>query len=331
MNINTDLKNLKEVFNLTKENLNIIANKENFCILSKTKNDIIIKKNIAGVIEEVGSLLLDKEIINNIQFKDADLNLTNTTLKVNNRKFTFTEKETDLILNDIGEKIATLTLEDYNNIIDIEYAVAQDEARPVLNNVYVGNGDIVALDGYRLAIRKNKVEFIEGNEYFYIHLDLLKLMKKIKPNKKSIIEVYSNSIFSTLRIDDIYLTKEKENTTYIKYKSLIPCDFNTIVEVNKNDVMEVLKSYKKENRALKLDIKKDKMLMQTSTEKFNLEDEIKAISNNDLLIAMNPTYLKDVISRCDDKIEIKFNNNASPFVIEKENSFDMILPVRLNR
>ena len=331
MNINTDLKNLKEVFNLTKENLNIIANKENFCILSKTKNDIIIKKNIAGVIEEAGSLLLDKEIINNIQFKDADLNITNTTLKVNNRKFTFAEKETDLVVNDIGEKIATLTLEDYNNIIDIEYAIAQDEARPVLNNVYVGNEDIVALDGYRLAIRKNKVEFTVGNESFYIHLDLLKLMKKIKPNEKSIIEIYSNNIFSTLRIDDLYLTKEKENTTYINYKSLIPYDFSTVVQANKNDVLEVLKSYKKENRVLKLDIKKDKMLMQTSTEKFNLEDKIKVISNNDLLIAMNPNYLKEAINKYDDKIEIKFNNSVSPFVIEKENSFDMILPVRLNR
>lgn len=331
MNINTDLKNLKEVFNLTKENLNIIANKESFCILSKTKNDIIIQKNIVGVIEEAGSLLIDKEIINNIQFKDADLNITNTTLKVNNRKFTFTEKETDLILNDIGEKIAILTLEDYNNIIDIEYAIAQDEARPVLQNVYVGNGDIVALDGYRLAIRKNKVEFIEGNDNFYIHLDILKLMKKIKPSEKSIIEIYSNSIFNTLRIDDLYLTKEKENTTYIKYKSLIPYDFSTIIQVNKNDVLEVLKSYKKENRALKLDIKKDKMLMQTSTEKFNLEDEVKVNSNNDLLIAINPTYLKDAINKYDDKIEIKFNNSVSPFIIEKENSFDMILPVRLNR
>lgn len=165
MKTNFELKGLKEIYNLTKENISIIADK-NINAISMNKDGVIVKIELIGEVLEKGNLLLDSEIVKNIKVKNADVILSDEELIVNNRKFKFKEINSVLSETSIGEKIVTLTIKDYEKIINVKYALAKDNTRPILKNVCVNNDDIVALDGYRLAIRKNEVEYEADNNNF---------------------------------------------------------------------------------------------------------------------------------------------------------------------
>lgn len=327
MKTNFELKGLKEIYNLTKEEISIIAD-NNINAISKNKEGVIVKVELIGEILEKGNLLLEPEIVKNIKVKNADVVLTDEELKVNNRKFKFNKSESALSEIYIGEKIATLTTKDYEKIINVEYALAKDNARPIIKNVCVNNDDIVALDGYRMAIRKNEVEFEADNNNFLIPDTIIKLMKKIKPNNT--IEIYRNKNLITMKIDNISLTATFEEGNYVNYKGLLPQDHKIETEINSKEVLEILKGYDKDSKVFKMDISKEKMILKNSNEKFTIEDEIEVISNDEILLAMNPNYLRDALNNYDDKVSIRFNSNVQPFYIEKNGYYDLLLPIRIN-
>ena len=330
MKINIELKDLKEVYNLSKGDLNITADNNGLRVISINK-DVIIMKDTKGSVIEKGSILIDGEIINNIKFKNEDVVINENTLKVKNRKFTFTEEEAKIKENNIGEKIAILSADDYKKILTLEYAISKDEVRPILQNVYVDHENFVALDGYRMGIRKHSITFTTDINEFFIPLKMFKLMKKIKVNEKSNIEVYKNNLMVTIKIDNLYLSAISEEGRYIEYKSVIPCEHKIETVIDPIQVLEVLKSYDKNSKLVKLDIKNDSMIMSTSNEKFSLDDEIKVNSNDKILIGFNPIYLKDALSNYKEKITLNFNNDVSPVTIKAGDYFELLLPVKFSR
>lgn len=330
MKINFELKGLKEIYNLTKEEISIIAD-NNLSAISM-KEGVIVKVELIGEILEKGSLLLKPEILKNIKVKNADVVINENTLKVKNRKFTFTEEEAKIKENNIGEKIATLTTKDYEKIISVEYAVAKEDiARPIIKNVCVNNDDIVALDGHRLAIRKNDIEFEADNNNFLIPYTVIKLMKKIKPN--NIIEVYKNKHFITMKIDNISLTAKVEQENYFNYKELLPQEYKIETKINSKELeilLEILKGYDKDSKLLEMDISKEKMILKINNGKFIIEDEIKVNSNGEIFLGVNPNYLRDaLLNNYDDEISIRFNSNTQPFYIEKNGYYDLVMPIRI--
>lgn len=99
MKTNFELKGLKEIYNLTKEDINIIADK-NINAISMNKDAVIVRVELIGEVVEVGNLLLDPEIVKNIKVKNADVMLSDNELIVNNRRFKF--KETNSVLSEIS-------------------------------------------------------------------------------------------------------------------------------------------------------------------------------------------------------------------------------------
>lgn len=180
-----------------------------------------------------------------------------------------------------------------------------------------------------MAIRKNEVKFESDNNSFLIPDTIIKLMKKIKPNNT--IEIYKNKHLTTMKIDNISLTATVEEGNYINYKSLLPQEYKIETEINSKEILEILKGYDKDSKVFKMDISKEKMILKISNEKFTIEDEIKVNSNDEILLAMNPNYLRDALNNYDDKVSIRFNSNVQPFYIEKNGCYDLLLPVRINK
>jgi len=328
MKINFELKGLKEIYNLTKKEISIVADKNINAInaISMNKDGVTVKVELIGEILEGGNLLLPPEIVKNIKAKNADVMLSDNELAVNNRKFKFNGTKSILSETPVGEKIATLTIKDYEKIINVEYALAKDNVRPIYKNVCVNNDDIVAIDGYRLAIRKNDIKFEGDNNKFLIPDTIIKLMKKIKPNNT--IEIYKNKRLITIKIDNILLTDTVEEGDYLDYKSILPKDYKIETEINSKD-LEILKGYDKNNKLLKMNINREKMILETSNEKFTIEDEIIVNSNGEILLGVNHNYLRDALNNYDGKVSIRFNSNVEPFYIEKNGYYDLILPMRI--
>ena len=327
MKVTCELKSIKELYNLTKNDISIKADNTGFSAISPSKDNVLVAVDLAGEVMELGTQLLDKDIINNIKIKNADITITDEELEVGNRKFKYVKNDKITQPIHIGNKVAELTPDDYNKIINVEYAVSTSDARPILKNVYVNKEDIVALDGYRLAIRKNNVVFAEGNKDFLIPLSMIKFMKKIKPSKN--IEVFKNWKFISLKIDNITLTSEYESGEYINYKMLLPSSHEIKVVIDVNEVVDILKGYNKDFKLLRLDIKSEEMIMKVSNKKFAIEDKLNATSNNNIEIGMNPKYFKEALINYNDKITINIKDQLSPFYVEQDGKYDLMLPVKI--
>lgn len=87
------------------------------------------------------------------------------------------------------------TKKEFKEIMEVLKATAKDDVRPILQGLHFERNNIVALDGYRLMIRKND-NILDG--VYNIHRDYIKIMintvKQYKNNIEKIKERFKYEI-----------------------------------------------------------------------------------------------------------------------------------------
>ena len=116
------------------------------------------------------------------------------------------------------------TKKEFKEIMEVLKATAKDDVRPILQGVNFNNNEVVALDGYRLMLRKINLQ-LKGN--YTIHRNDLKEVLKAVKRDTEYIEITFNPDVVIFKVDD----KEKFvfnvlQGSYINYKSLMPSEFN---------------------------------------------------------------------------------------------------------
>lgn len=220
----------------------------------------------------------------------------------------------------------------------VTYAIANDDTRPVLRCVFLNNEnclntDIVALDGFRLA--KSTVSsdkkincVIDGNTIKSVTEIVNKMdsdVKVLKGDNVIIFTIGNCSIISTLI-----------NEPFIKYESIIPStDEMNKITISKEDFLHALERAKigcsKNTPLVKLKISKNnKMEISSNSEITKMNEELDVISDCDIEIAFNITYLLDSLKSFEeDKIDIFLRDNLSPGIIKNDYLLSLILPVRV--
>ena len=147
---------------------------------------------------------------------------------------------------------------------------SKEEARPILKAVHFAGNEVVALDGYRIAIRKLNTK-LDVN----CNIDaknLKEIMKLVTKEVKNIKMEFDNHTFivellgeNDKLIDVKYYAYVEGN--YINYKSIIDVDtfkFNTVASIEFNilhpikDLISYIKKINIQNKCIKLDINNNK-------------------------------------------------------------------------
>ena len=90
-----------------------------------------------------------------------------------------------------------MTKKEFKEIMEVLTKVAKDDTRPILQGVYFGKNEVVAIDGYRLSKRLLNAEL--SGEYVILGKDLKEVAKACKRdveqveiifNDKAIINLY---------------------------------------------------------------------------------------------------------------------------------------------
>ena len=204
----------------------------------------------------------------------------------------------------------------------------------------ISNGQIsfVALDGYRLALKKLPTNSDLSTKAIILGRSLNELNKILEDTEEDLkINIASGHIVFNLG-DTIVYSRLLEGQ-FFNYRDIIRDDHKTRVIVNRKQLQDSLERASllaKEEKAnlVKLNVSDNRVVIRSNSEIGNVYEEIESIQNGDNLnIAFNSRYLLEGIKVIDtERIELNFMGSLNPCIIngvEDDSYIYLVLPVRL--
>lgn len=325
-------------------------------ILTGSDSDITIQTIIdvdddLKVYEE-GAVVLNSryilDIVRKINSDDIEIEIIDGLLtRIKGSQIEFNLNGTDAIeypridLSKTGTHfmIKSLILKDI--ISETKFAASDKETRPILTGINFKAHDnkleCIATDSYRLA---KKIIDIEEDITFNITIpkmsldEISKIIEKgelieLYVSDRKVLFVFDNNIVQTRLIDG----------TYPDTSRLIPSQFDYILNIHKNDLINAIDRVSlllsEQNNIIKLEMSDEKVILSSYQQEIGSVEENLASSfykGNPLSISFSSKYANDAIkSFSGEKIKILFTGEMKPFIVkdqEKDDLLQLVLPVR---
>lgn len=226
------------------------------------------------------------------------------------------------------------------------FAVSDNESRPVYTGSLFEVKDeeliVVAVDGYRLAMRKEKVEAADvENCSFIVPGTALSDVEKLCGDEEEKVEITVGSKHISFSIGETVLITRRLEGEFLNYNKSVPSEFSIVLEADRGDMMKSVSRVsliidEKTKNPLRLSVADDRILINCVTGIGSGGDEcaIKNVTGGSLVIGFNNRYLLDALKAAPaDSVRIGFNSPSAPCVIfpadESTGFAYMILPVRI--
>lgn len=225
------------------------------------------------------------------------------------------------------------------------FAVAQIEGtRPILTgiNFSVNEGvlQMVAIDGYRLAIRRQKVNINENLEFIVAGKAINEAVKLIEDVNENVDIVVGKRLVS-FNIDGYLFISRLIEGEFVKFEKIIPseCSQKTIISrAEISDTVERISLLINDNFStpIRFGFNEEILTVSCATAIGRAKENLKInLDGEGFEIGLNSRYLLDVLRNCEqEKILFKFNGANAGVTItpadENNNSFlYLIMPMRL--
>ncbi len=224
------------------------------------------------------------------------------------------------------------------------YAIAENDIKPINRGVLFEIEEhvmtMVALDGYRLAIRTETIEY-EKDKYFIVPgKSLFEVLRLIGENTET-ISITACGRHIIFRIDDYCIISRLIDGQFINYKASLPTKHSTELRVNTRKFIDVVERMSllltdKMKSPVRCMIDEGKIKTTCSTTLGQAHDEIEVQMTGDTVeIGFNNRFLLDALrnSETDEVImELSGSNKAIVVKPTEGNSFlFMLMPMRLSR
>jgi len=203
-----------------------------------------------------------------------------------------------------------------------------------------GGATLVALDGYRLALRREDTEAFSGSaSNMIIPARSLLEIARILPEEGEAVKMLFSRTHIMTDIGSTNITARLMEGEFIKYKQILPDSHITRVRVNRKELMDgidrvALMARESKSNLIKFTIANSLINITANSEiGRSVEDVEASIMGGDIEIAFNARYFTDVLRVLDeDEIYLDMTNNISPCVVrpvQGEGFYYLILPVRI--
>ena len=224
------------------------------------------------------------------------------------------------------------------------FAIAQDETRPILQGILFEvknkNLNLVALDGYRLAI---KSEFLDSDIEIEVVIPgkTLNEVSKILEDVDDIVDITFTNNHILFNLEKTKIISRLLEGKFINYNSLLPQEHKLSLSVNRQELQNSIEraslmAKDGNTNLIKLDIQQDNLIISSNSQLGKVREEISMkLQGDEIQIAFNSRYLLDVLKNMEeDEVVMKMTSSISPCVIEEKNNENakyLVLPVRLMR
>lgn len=223
------------------------------------------------------------------------------------------------------------------------FATAVDETKPILTGALIEIEDntinLVALDGYRLAMRKEKLETAYPATQIVIPAKTLGETAKILGDEEGDVIINFEKTRAMISLGYTKVITRLLEGDFIKYRQILPADYQTRVKVNTallSDSIDRASLLAREgkNNLIKFTIGGDKLVITSNAEVGSAYEEVPVyVEGKELEIAFNAKYFVDVLKNLEDEeVYLDFNSNVSPCVVRPcsgDSFLYLILPVRI--
>lgn len=230
-------------------------------------------------------------------------------------------------------------------IEETAFAVSTNESRPVHTGALFEIGEngltMVAVDGFRLAIRREKLEKIEGGAFSFVAPgSALNEVKGICADSEDLASVTLGKRHILFEVGDTELICRRLEGEFLDYKNAIPrknpisviAETKSLIESIDRVSVVISDKLKSPVRCL---FEQDRVLLSAKTGNGEAKDVCRISGDGgNLEIGFNNRYLMEALRYAPaDTVKIELNTGVSPAIIVpvdgEENFLYMVLPVRL--
>lgn len=246
------------------------------------------------------------------------------------------------VRDEFSAEISQLTLK--SMIHQTKFAVSLDESKPILGGIYLKftedkNLTMVALDGFRLAMRNEKISNCTGEKSVIIPYRTLNEIFSILDSEDKTIKLVFSSTHIKLEIGSTKLISRLLDGEYVNYQSILPKLFTTKVSINVKELADsaeraLLMAKEGKSNMIKFNFEGNAVNITANSEKGSINDEVEInLVGKGIEIAFNAKYILDVTKEIEDEtVYLNMNTSVTPCVItpiEGDKYYYMVLPVRL--
>lgn len=224
------------------------------------------------------------------------------------------------------------------------FSVAQIDNNPILTGclleIQKTGLSMIALDGYRMAIRRVEMENDFDEKKIVIPEKSLSELARIISDEEETVQVHATSRHAIFLFDNVKMVTRLLEGEFINYHSVIPNDFDMALECSTKQLTEsiqrasliILNDVVKS--PVKFNITDGNINISCSTTAGTVDDNIPVdVSDKSLEIGFYNRFLLDAFKVIDaDMVKLKFNKAVNPLVItptEGDGFLYLILPLRL--
>ena len=222
------------------------------------------------------------------------------------------------------------------------FAIAVDESRPILTGCLLEMSKeqmrVVALDGFRLAMREEAIEGPEQDVSAVVGGKVLGDISKILSDSEEPVSLCFSRSHAQLDIGATHIVARLLEGEFIRYRQILPQEWQTRVTVGREDLASAIDrasliAREGKSNLVRFKIDGETLEIASNSETGDTQETLSVTTEGkDLTIAFNVRYVTDVLKALsDDEVVMRFNSNVSPCVlcpVEGEKYLYLVLPVR---
>ncbi len=222
------------------------------------------------------------------------------------------------------------------------YAVSDNNAKPIymgsLFEINEGVLTIVAIDGFRMAIRKEAVES-ESNTSFVVPGKTQSEVLKLLTDSESKVEILVGQRHIMFKIGSYRVVSRLIEGTFLNYRSTIPSGKKTELVINIGKMIDsvermALLNSDRIQSPVRCKFSENQIRLSCASAVGRASDVIEApIIGESVEIGFNNRYMLDALKNADtDEVKLILNGAVSPIVmtpVSGDEFLNLVVPVRL--
>lgn len=217
-----------------------------------------------------------------------------------------------------------------------------DAQKPILTgllfDIEEDNVKIVGVDGFRLAVRKERLS-LGKNISFVISAKTIGEAVKIIGDEDENIEFFIGRRHIALNIGGYSIISRKIDGEFINYKKIMPSSYSTTANVNTRELISIIERISlvindQIKTIMRCKISNEDMTYSCATAVGKVTDIYKTeVTGEAFEIGINNRFLTDALKACEtDEVTMNFNGSFSSIIIlpkEGDDFIYMVMPMRL--